>query len=705
MQKITIIRDQQGVLDLIEYIKDKDFIAFDTETDGVDKESRVIGYSVCAEVDEGFYVITRQWDVVQQKLIELDALKHTPAFFQSLIGKNLIAHNAIFDCQMILNNFNVNLIESIHTDTMVLGHLLNENRSNGLKERAIELYGEDSTAEQAAMKASVAKNGGVLTKILYELYKADSELIAHYGAKDAILTLKLFYNDVPLLYEQGLDKFFYEDESMPLLRTATYDLNTTGLRVDPERLQNLKAELEADCIEAKAFIEKEIHPYVKDKYPGDKKTNKFNIGAGQQLSWLLFIRLNNDYTVLTKVGKEVCKALNLKLPYSPAARRAFIQVCESRKNQVWKPGHTDVKTGKIVKPKKIGNPWAYITCDKTSLAKSAKKYKWVEKLLEYKKNLKLLNTYVEGIQERMRYNIIRPAFLQIGTTSGRYSSKNPNFQNLPRDDKRVKSCIVARKGKIFVGADYSQLEPRVFASFSKDTRLLKCFENGDDFYSVIGVEVFGKHGCSLKKDEKGSFAELYPELRAISKTIALSATYGTTAHKMAPAIGKSIEECQQILDSYFDNFPDVHNLMMSTHEQAKAEGVVYNLYGRPRRMPEAKLISKLFGKVAHSDLPYEYRNKLNLAINHTIQSTGASIMNRAAIEVCNVRKQLATINSRWNEVKIALQVHDSLVLEGPVELENEMKLVLQDCLENSVQLPGIKLLAEPFASYDLSGQK
>lgn len=705
MENLIIIKTLPELQQLQRVLSNRDFIAFDTETDGVEKGSHIIGFSVATDVDTGYYVVLSYWDVQSQVLKDLETIQGAKDFFASLVGKSLIMQNAGFDCSMVENGFGVDLLPSVHTDTMVLAHLLDENRPVGLKELGVAIFGEDARKEQDEMKASVTKNGGVLTKEKYELYKADADLIARYGAKDAILTLKVFYHLVPELYEQGLDKFFYDDETMPLLRGATYDLNNTGLRIDPEKLSLLRSTLEADCLEAKAYIYREITPHVQKKYPGTGKTNHFNIGASKQLSWLLFFQLGNEFHTLTKEGRNVCKALGLKLPYSNAAKREFIRILEQNKDRVYEESKWNPKTRKMGRPKKIGEPWNYLACGKETLQKYAKKYKWVEKYLEYAKNLKLLNTYVEGIQSRMRYNVIRPSFLQHGTTSGRYSSRHPNFQNLPRKDKRIKSCIVARQGKVFVGADYSQLEPRVFASFSGDERLLQCFESGDDFYSVIGAEVFEKFDCSLKKDDKDSFANRYPDLRDMAKVIALSATYGTTAPKMAPALGKSMDDAQEIIDSYFSKFPSVRKFMTDCHNKAMTEGQVLNLFGRPRRMPKAKDFKKIYGNTSHDRLPYEARNLLNLAVNHTVQSTAASIMNRAAIAVKKECAERAKLDPRWLEVKIVLQVHDQLILEGPVALAEQASEVLRYCMENTVVLPGVKLIADPFCSYDLAGQK
>ncbi len=700
MEKLIVIRTEAQLEALGGYLADKDLIAFDCETTGLSRDSQVVGFSVCADPDEAYYVIIKYWDKESGKLVELfDADRIKMFLFKHLLDKQLIAHNAVFDCSMIEVNFGVGLMQSVHTDTMVLSHLLDENRSNALKDLGLTLFGEDSVKEQIEMKESVKANGGMLTKDNYELYKADSELLARYGAKDTILTLKLFYVLVPQLYEEGLNKFFYEDESMPLLRGPTYDMNTVGLKVDQERLQDLKGELEAECLELKTYIHKEIQPHVQDKYPGTSKAKTFNIGASQQLAWLLFVKLGQPFHRLTDAGKEVCKALGLKIPYSFKQKREFLQAIGDYKDYMYQPDVTN-KAGKVTKGKKVGDVWKYLSTDAEALELHANKYTWVKKLLEYSRNLKILNTYVVGIQDRVKYGIIRPEFKQIGTTSGRYSSKNPNFQNLPRNDKRVKACIVARTGRVFVGADYSQLEPRVFASLSGDKKLIECFKSGDDFYSVVGVDVFDKQGMSLKKSEKGSFADKYPLLREKAKELPLAYAYGTTAPKMAPLLDKDIDETQEILDKLAESFPGIPELQARCHAQVKAEGRVYSIYGRPRRIPEALGITKIYGNTQHSELPYQARTLLNLSVNHTVQSSGASIMNRAAIKV----KKLID-EKGWEDVKIILQVHDELVLEGPEELASQMAEVLKHCMETACTLPNVDLVAQPVISKNLADLK
>lgn len=685
--KLTVIRTPTDIEILQTYLKDFEYIAFDTETTGVHKGAEIIGMSFCAEEDKAFYIIIAEWTNAQLVWnLFKDFIKN---LLISIMGKNLIGHNALFDCGMVKDNYDIDLTPYLHTDTLILAHLLDENRRVGLKDLGVSIFGQDADKEAREVKNSVQANGGSITRDNYEMYKADSQLLAKYGAKDALLTYKLFLHLVPQLYEQNLDKFFYEDESMPLLKGPTQELNSTGLKIDTQKLTALKKTLEAECAEAKDYIYTEIHTRVKDKYPGTNKKNTFNIGASQQLSWLLFGELNLEFGTLTKAGKDACKDMGIKqLPYTPAAKRQFIRTALERAGTLQTPEYTH--NGKEVRAKKFKAPWAYIACDKATLKKLAPKYKWIDRLLEYQRKTKVLTTYIKGLEERIQYGIIRPSFLQHGTTSGRYSSRNPNFQNLPRDDKRIKACVISRPGKVFVGADYSQLEPRVFAYFSNDIKLLEAFRGSEDFYSVIGMEVYDKTDCTPQKDgSPDAFGVKYKKLRDESKVIALSTTYGSTAFKLAPTIGKSVEDTQQVIDDYFEKFPGVRDLMLNSHKLAKTQGFVENLFGRKRRMPEALNFNKIYGKAEHGDLPYEARNVLNLAINHRIQSTGASIVNRAAIAFHN-NKILAGI-----DCKLVCQVHDSLVVECNESDAENVALLLQSAMEDTIDLKTIKLEAVP----------
>lgn len=701
-EELIVIRDNAGIEALREYLKDQDIIALDTETSGILSSSEIIGYSVCAEPTKAFYVITAYWDVEAKEMKYLGTKQTAPAVMRDLVGKRLVLHNAVFDCQMISRNYGVDLADSVFADTMIMAHLIDENRRVGLKELGEVMYGESARDEQNAMRESVHANGGVLTKAAYEIYKADADLIARYGAKDTILTLKVFYDLLPHLEEEGMTEFFFDAESMLLLRGPTYQMNTAGLKVDMDRLQKLKRELEIESAELCVLIDREITPHIKDKYPATNKRNTFNIDSREQLAWLLYERLNNQFIKVSDAGADLCRSdlINMRRPYSNVAKREFTRAVQENKGKVWRAKDTwDWKKKKKMGEAKVRDYWSYLSTDKTVLQQFAPKYKWVEALLKLKKCDKMLGTYVNAVLEKQEYGIIRPQFLQHGTTSGRYSSKSPNFQNLPRDDKRVKACIVSRPGKVFVGADYSQLEPRVFASTSQDKTLMACFASGEDFYSVVGAPIFGKTDCSLIKDHPNSFAKKYPQLRDRSKVIALATPYGRTAAQQASTMGISVDESQDLIDRYFTAYPAVKAMMLGAHEHVKKHGYVENLFGRKRRIPEAMNIRKKYGNLPHDQLPYEARTLLNLAMNHIVQSTAASIVNRAAIQF------LALCKEACIDAQIVLQVHDELIAECAEADAEDVVVLLKEAMENTVELPGVALIADPKIAKNLADLK
>lgn len=698
---ILVIIDDLPALDELEaYLKDQEYVAYDIETTGVHKGAEILGISICCEEDKAYYVMHQGWSPEKQQLVRTGVPKPMLVHIVELLkDKKLVCHNGVFDCAKTESYLKVSLIESLHTDTMILAHLLDENRRVGLKELASTMFGADSTAEQQAMKDSVYANGGLLTKDKYEMYKADPRLMAEYGAMDAILTYKLFLALVPQLFEQGLDKFFYEDESMPLLRGATYQMNTVGVKVNQVRLADLKRQLEIECIEAKAFIYQEIDSHVKEKYPATNKKNSFNIGSNVQMSWLLFGKLGLEFSTLTNAGRMLCRQLGMKVPYTAVTKRQFIKDIQDMKDQTTQP--EAIVNGKKIRAKQVKDPWNYIACDKNALAKHAKAYKWISVLLEHQRKTKLLNTYVEGISSRLEYGILQGSFLQHGTTSGRYASRNPNMQNMPRDDKRIKECFVSRPGKSFVGADFSQLEVRVFASVSGDEALLESFKSGEDFYSVIGMEVFGKHDCTpFKEGSDQAFGVKYKELRKAAKELALASTYGASAWQLRSKLNKPEQEVQKDIDSYFENFPKVAKMMLTSHEMAKSDGQVTSIYGRPRRLPNAKKINKIYGDVPHGELPYEARSILNLAVNHRIQGTAASVCNRGMIKFVNDIKDMGI-----QDCYIISQIHDEIIAECRDEDVETVAVLLENAMCTGVTLPGVDLEAIPTISKNIAGLK
>lgn len=738
-ESLVVLRTEEEIDALADFISEPGFVfcSYDNETDGLPLSALVVGLSVSVDPEEAFYVVTREWlfdktttqvscahcegtglvkvkkkaepsvcavckgtkleeraEFSNCRLVELPTRAAVLRLLAIVKTKALITQNGTVDFNWTLRNYGVDLRGSSYADTMPMAHLINENRRVGLKDLGYTEFGESATVEQGEMQASVLANGGVWETKRggnKEMFKATWWLLGKYGAKDALLTLKLFYRFSEQLEEQGLTDFFYE-ESMPMFKGPIYDLNTVGLRCDVAGFVKLQKDLEDECALLQSQIQAELAPYVAKEYPKGfgKKPKQYNIGSGQQLAWLLFTKLAQDWTKLTDAGRDLAKELLGKAPYNPSGRKAFERAIRESIDEKGRP----LKLEK------------YLSTSAAVLAKYAYKYAWVDLLLRYKKAQKLLTTYAIGIQEKIEYGIIHPGFLQCSTTGNRLSSRGPNFQNLPREDKRIKSLIIARPGKVFVGGDQEQIEPRVFASFSGDERLLACFASGQDIYSVIGIDTFGKHECTPYKSGPGSFGETWPLLRQVAKVVMLAATYGITAFKLtdmlnmqAPRKGGegpwTIEEVQDIINRYFEAYPNIRQLQEKYHALAIANGVVFNLFGRPRHIPAAKVIKNFGKKTKAADLPYEFRTLLNNSVNFPIQGTAGSILNRILIAIYAKCRELEATDPAWAEVHIVGQVHDEAWMEGPEHLAQPMVEVMKYAMENAVTLPGVALKCQP----------
>src|SRR5579859_566625 len=161
--KLNVIDDTLGIVGLCGRLTHWDYVSYDIETTSVDNDAIIIGFSVCGNLDEACYVVLEKWDAASNRLVSTGiSVPHVKSFLQQLAEHPLVMHNAVFDCQHTERVYGVALIESVHTDTMALAHLIDENRSCGLKDLSVSIFGESSKQEQIEMKASVTANGGQL---------------------------------------------------------------------------------------------------------------------------------------------------------------------------------------------------------------------------------------------------------------------------------------------------------------------------------------------------------------------------------------------------------------------------------------------------------------------------------------------------------------------------------------------------------------
>ena len=248
--------------DMVNHVKDKEIIAFDTETNSLNtRQGTIIGFSVSAEVGKGYYMPTAVFDKENNALVDAiidgkNCQDLAKQFISKLVGKKLIMHNASFDCRFVKNFYGVDLLPSLYVDTILLVHTVNEEGAGfafaspfGLKSIAQSIQKElgldvtkEANEEQIELKTSIKENGGSITRESYEIWKADINILAKYAAADTDLTLRVYEHFIKELYAQGLETFFFEDEVMPLYREVTIPMEEVGVKLDVETMK--KADLD-----------------------------------------------------------------------------------------------------------------------------------------------------------------------------------------------------------------------------------------------------------------------------------------------------------------------------------------------------------------------------------------------------------------------------------------------------------------------------
>lgn len=230
-------------------------------------------------------------------------------------------------------------------------------------------------------------------------------------------------------------------------------------------------------------------------------------------------------------------------------------------------------------------------------------------------------------------------------------------------------------GYRIIAADYLQCEPRVFSHFSGEKRLQSVFEGSDDFYSVIAIDAMGLKQYSANPSDPNFLKKLAPDVRQLAKIIALAIPYGAEGFQIAAQLGYTkktargdrvdTERGEELVNKYLRAYPNLHRYMKRQELFAKKHGYVTNLFGRVRRIPEAKEIYEQYGDAildpqwakarGLSDLRKDYKSALNVAKNSPIQSTAADIINRAMIELTE------DLQRNNLDASVRLQVHDELI--------------------------------------------
>lgn len=300
--------------------------------------------------------------------------------------------------------------------------------------------------------------------------------------------------------------------------------------------------------------------------------------------------------------------------------------------------------------------------DADSLQKLADEHPIVEELLRYREVEKLRSTYADALPPLIAADgRIHATFKQTDTTTGRISSEAPNLQNVPvrtADGREMRRAFVADPGWGILTADYSQIELRVLAHLAEDPGLIDAFERGADVHTTTAAKVFGV-----------AEADVDDAQRRFAKVVNYGLAYGMEAYGLGQRLDIPTGEAAEILDAYFEGFPNVKTFMVETVREAKERGYTTTIFGRRRQISELSSDNFRIRQMGE-----------RMAQNAPVQGSAADIFKLAMIDLDRA------LDAAGSEARMLLTVHDELVLEVPEGEAASTEALVREVMEHVTEL-------------------
>jgi len=372
----------------------------------------------------------------------------------------------------------------------------------------------------------------------------------------------------------------YEEIDLPLVPVLAR-MEQAGVKIDTNALAQMSTELEREI----AIKEKAIHEIA---------GTPFNVGSPRQLGDVLFNRLNLAKPVKYGKGRVISTAVDV-------------------------------------------------------LETLAEDHPIARMVLDYRQLTKLKSTYVDTLPALISRSSgrLHTTFGQTGTATGRLSSANPNLQNIPiRTElgRAIRAAFIAEPGHVLLTADYSQIELRLLAHFSRDPLLVEAYRRGDDIHTLTASQVFGVPPLMVT-----------PDHRRQAKVVNFGIVYGLSPFGLSQNLGIEPAEAKQFIANYFEQYKGVRTFIDKTLEEARRDLKVSTLFGRIRPIPDIN--TKNSNQRGFAE---------RTAVNTPLQGTAADLIKLAMIRID------AAVRKRNLKSRMTLQVHDELVFEVP---ENEIETI------------------------------
>lgn len=590
------VHSQEELETMCKVLSTLDLFACDTETEEFDKKNNRVSPMHLGLMGTGIVGYDTNNKEYAYYINHSEQLDYSP-LTKVLGNRMVIFHNAKFDLQVMRRHGLIKEFSDLNIqDTLLLSHILDENRSHGLKSLAKEVLDKD--VDEVITFESVKMPQ--ITKQPFKKIKDEGERVTAY--KEALM-----------IWHKKLVQYCIDDCRNTYL---LYERFTKEISED-SRLLKIYSELDLPIVKILADME----------YRG--------------------VRIDENFF---KEKAVLCQAKVEEL------QNSIFKLCGTEFN-INSPRQLSIqlsKAGCLLPVTEKGNP----STNSEVLRDLAKGGNELASLVDtYREYYKLLNTYLIPLPKIAIDGIIHCSYNQTGTVTGRFSSSNPNLQNIPTrdDDFNIRQAFTPREQHGFIICDYSQQELRILAYYSKDKRLLDAYKRGEDIHAVVAEIV----GCS----------------RAAAKTISFGIAYGRSANGIAVGLGIDFSEAKAILDDYLEQFKGIKEYIDTMSSLVADKQEVTTLIGRPRRFPE-------YGMDSYKDAGFRRQG-----INAPIQGSGADIMK---IAMRNMYEPLKSINAH-----LLLQIHDEVIVEAPIDKLEEAKNIVQHYMETALDLGEIPLVAEP----------
>ena len=280
------------------------------------------------------------------------------------------------------------------------------------------------------------------------------------------------------------------------------------------------------------------------------------------------------------------------------------------------------------------------------------------KVLDYRQLSKLKSTYVDALPALLNSGTgrLHTTFNQVGTSTGRLASSNPNLQNIPiRTElgREIRAAFIAEPGCMLLAADYSQIELRLLAHFSEDPLLIEAFRRGDDIHTLTAARVFGVPPLMIDAEQ-----------RRRAKAVNFGIVYGLSAFGLSQQLNIETSDAKKFIEGYFATYKGVRAFIDRTIAECRREQKVSTLFGRVR--PIADISSKNFAARGFAE---------RTAVNTPLQGTAADLIKIAMIRIDR------ELERRKLKSRMTLQVHDELVFEAPQHEVEELRSLVRKEME------------------------